>query len=112
MVDDDKIIVILKLPLLHEYERFEIYKTMSIPLSMVNSSLFKQTDTRVNLITYQLEGFGLAINKEKTRYATLNEHELMSCSDRNINFCHTQSAVYTVGLSTDCILHLFLQNKI
>ena len=112
VVDNDKIIVILKLSLLHEYERFEIYKTMSIPLPMVNSSLFEQTDTRVNLITYQLEGFGLAINKERTRYATLNEQELMSCSDRNINFCHIQSAVYTVGLSTDCILHLFLQNKI
>ena len=112
VVDYDKIIVILKLPLLHEYERFEIYKTMSIPLQIVNSSLFEQTYTRVNLITYQLEGFGLAINKESTHYAILNEHELMSCSDRNINFCHIQSVVYTIGLSTDCILHLFLQNKI
>lgn len=112
VVDDDKIIVILKLPLLHEYEQFQIYKTINLPLPMANSSLFEQTDTHVNLITYQLEGFGLAINKERTRYATLNEHELMSCSDRNINFCHIQSAVYTVGLSTDCILHLFLQNQV
>ena len=45
IVDDNKIIVILKLPLLHEYEQFEIYKTMSIPLPMVNFTLFEQTDT-------------------------------------------------------------------
>ena len=43
VVDDDKIIVILKLPLFHEYERFEIYNTMSIPLQTVNSSLFEHT---------------------------------------------------------------------
>ena len=60
--------------------------------------------------TCQIVGFGLAINKERTRYAILNEQELMSCSDSSINYCHIQSTVYTVGLSTDCILHLFLPN--
>lgn len=111
IVDNDQIIVILKLPLLHEYEQFEVYEIMSIPLPMANSSLFEQTDTRVNLMTYQIEGFGLAINKQRTRYAVLNEQELMSCSDRNINYCHIRSAVYNVGLSNSCILHLFLQNN-
>ena len=50
LVDDDHIVVILKLPILHEYEKFEIYKIMSIPLPMVNSSLFEKTDTHVNLV--------------------------------------------------------------
>lgn len=110
LVDDDHIVVILKLPLLHEYEKFEIYKIMNIPLPMANSSLFEKTDTHVNLITYQFEGFGLAINKERTRYAILNEQDFITFSDKNINFCHIQSAVYAIGLSTDCMLHLFLQN--
>ena len=64
VVDDDKIIIILKLPLLHGYEQFEIYKAMLIPLPMVNSLLFEQMDTHVNIISYQLEGFGLATNKD------------------------------------------------
>ena len=111
IVDENQIVMILKLPLLHELERFEIYKVVNIPLPILNSSLFELGNSRVNLMSFQLEGMGLAINKERTRYAILSQDELISCSNLGINYCQIKSAIYAAGLSTDCVINLFLQNK-
>ncbi|XP_045161463.2 uncharacterized protein LOC123526385 [Mercenaria mercenaria] len=107
---DNQIIIVAFLPILEMYEKFDVYRLINMPIALFNNSI-QETDTHTVLAQYQLEGKGLAINTQRTKYAILTEHELKQCSNKHLGYCNVRSALYTVGLSTKCIIHLYLQRE-
>lgn len=104
---DDKIVVVIKIPLLQVNNQYEIWKVFNLPI--IIRSLDGDQNAQGMVATYRIESSGLMINKAKTKYALLNQVELAVCSEPTVNYCNVQSPIFPVNLAKLCIVHLFLQ---
>ncbi|XP_053400522.1 uncharacterized protein LOC123555201 [Mercenaria mercenaria] len=86
MLVANKIIIILHVPVLEQYERFNIYKVINMPIA-IQSNSSRTPNTQTLLAKYQLEGTGIAFNTDMTRYAVLTDSELASCSNKALGYC-------------------------
>lgn len=100
-VKNNRIIMLVKVPLNDHYESYTIYRTFDIPIIHQNTSIPPVSTTMA--AKYNLEADGLAINKINTKYILLNDKEIEYCSQTS--FCHIPKPMYSVEL------HLFLDNK-
>ena len=108
LLDEKRIVVIIKIPLLYVHNQYEIYQVFNLPIPVENL----QTDNvnAPDMITkYNLESEGLMIDKSKTRYALLTRAETEICSDSSVKYCNVQSPIYPVNLARLCVVNLFLQ---
>ena len=109
VLDEDKILVIVSVPLLDRNTTFEIYKVCNAPLPYYNQSIPAQLQPDI-VAQYKIETFALAINAEKTKYMLLNSDELNHCSTSLLSYCSIHSSVFPVTLSERCIVNLFMNN--
>ena len=109
ILDEDKFLVIVSVPLLDRETTFEIYKVFNTPLPYYNQSI--PTELQPDIVAqYRLETSALAINAEKTKYMLLNSDELNHCSTPLLSYCSVCSSVFPVNLSQRCIVSLFMNN--
>lgn len=110
LLEDDRIIIVLSIPVLHTSNRFEVFKAHSLPLAI------KGVKTDNNhapdmIATYDLEAHGLMIDQGRTKYALLTKDEIDQCSDPSIKWCSVTEPIFPVNLAKLCLVHLFLKNS-
>ena len=100
---DNKIIVLIKLPLMDHDSSLDLYRIYNLPI--FNPSLNKA-------LTYQLEANTLAVSTDRN-YATIpTESEFLECTLANGHFCNLRSALYHMQSSKLCVISLFLKDEI
>ena len=95
ILNEDRFLVIVSVPLLDRETTFEIYKVFNTPLPYYNQSI--PTELQPDIVAqYRLETSALAINAEKTKYMLLNSDELNHCSTPLLSYCSVRSSVFPV----------------
>ena len=110
VLEKDRIIVIIVLPLLQYDNHFEIYKAINLPVPLINEAV-KTSDTHTMVARYDLESAGLAINLQRTKYVLLSKTHLKECTNPRLGVCNMKLPIYPVNLSNKCIVALFLNSR-
>ncbi|MCG8034449.1 MAG: envelope fusion protein [Candidatus Thiodiazotropha taylori] len=108
-LDDDRMIIVIILPLVQYDHQFEIYKVINLGMPLLNGSI-ATSDTHAMVARYDLEAAGIAINIPRTKYVLLDSQQLGECSKPVFGTCDLKSAIFPVNLSNKCILALFLES--
>ena len=113
IIDGNKIIIVLSVPLLEVNSLMEVYEIINIPLP-VSPDIQIANATKDLTAMYSLETRGLMIDKTRTKYALLSSEELAVCGNPARNYCTPRSPIFPINLSNLCTVNLFLgnQNKI
>ncbi|MEW8543129.1 MAG: hypothetical protein AB2693_06300, partial [Candidatus Thiodiazotropha sp.] len=110
VLEEDRIIVIIVLPLMQYDNHFEIYKAINLPVPLMNEAI-KTSDTHTMVARYDLESAGLAINLQRTKYVLLTDSHLKACTNPRLGVCNMKLPIYPVNLSNKCIVALFLNSR-
>ena len=106
MLYENKIVVIIQIPLLEINHQFDIYQVFNLPLAVPNLG-----NAQSMIATYQLESEGFMINKAHTKYAILTAAETNICSKATTTYCKVESPIYPVNLARLCVINLFLRKQ-
>ena len=97
----DKIIVLVKIPLVGNHSALDIYKMYNLPAS--NPTIGKS-------VKYNIKGKSIAVSHDK-RYATIpTDSEIIECSLVSGHLYSLRSALYHIQTSKRCLTALFLRN--
>ena len=97
----DKIIVLVKIPLVDNHSVLIFYKIYNLPV--FNPIIGKS-------VKYNIEGNSIAVSHDK-RYATIpTDSEFIECTLASGHFCSLRSALYHMQTSKWCLTVLFLKN--
>ena len=110
LLDENRIVVIIRIPLLRNNHKFEIYKAYNLPLPVkdIQTDNMKAPDL---IATYDLEGDGIMVDKERTNFALLTKYETDICSNPVVKWCNVKSPIFPINLARLCIINLFLKNQ-
>jgi uncharacterized coiled-coil protein SlyX len=108
---DNKLLIILSIPLLDAQETYLIYRIHNLPALMTNGTNAIINNDCSMVAQYKLETAALAINSRRTKYILLSQDELQTCCNPLMGFCFARSPVYKTSLSRLCVIALFLQDK-
>ena len=80
LLEEDKIVVILNIPLLYISSQYEIYRIFSLPIPIkdVQTDSLKTPDLTAR---YDLVAYGLMVDRRQTNFALLSQAETETCSD-------------------------------
>ena len=109
--ENNKLITIVKIPLLDVNEEYEIFKVHNLPLPYVGRNITEEDQPNM-VARYQLEADYLGVNAERTNYMLLTGTDVAHCSSKLTDFCQTKSPVYPVNLSKLCVMSLFMGHKV
>ena len=102
MPHEDKIIFLVKIPLIDNDAVLDLYKVYNLPV--FNPILGKS-------LKYNVEGYTLAVSLDRN-YATIpTETEFIECTLASGHFCNLRSALYHMQSSNWCIFALFMKNE-
>ena len=110
VLDEDKILVVINIPLLDQNGEYEVFKTHVLPLLWVNATLGTQNLPDM-VASYDVQYAGLLINKERNKYILLDSDDLQACSNAAMKYCTPRNAILPVNLHQHCMLALFLKNN-
>ena len=116
-VVNDKIVIIIRVPLLDVNGRFEIYKVVNLPMPFIKPTIeppttpAKTEGTSLSAI-YTLEANAIAISTDRTKYALVDDDTIHECSRPRLGFCALRHATYPVNTAQTCMSALFMNNKI
>ena len=110
VLEENKIIVLINIPLLDASNDFEIFEAHSLPVPM-QEKVNDEKVTRDILAEYELEAKAIAVDKERTKYILLNADEVQQCTGSLASHCAMRSPIYPINLSQFCIISLFMRNK-
>lgn len=85
--ENNKLLIILSIPLLHAQDTYSIYKVHNLPALMTNQSNSIIDNGRTKIAKYDLEANSIAGNTDRTQYMLLLSDELRSCSNPLMGFC-------------------------
>ena len=112
MILDEKIIIILNVPLIDPTNKMEIYRAVNLPLPNIALSTQKgKNKEQPMLAQYHLEKSVFAIDKSRMRYALLSEDQATRCVETKIGFCQFVNPLYPTHVNKFCIIALFLSNE-
>ena len=109
LLDNDKLLVVINVPLLDQNGEYEVFKVHVLPLPWVESLSTPQLPNMV--ATYDVQYTGLLINKERNRYALLDTEDVHACSNAVLKYCTPRNAVLPVNLHQHCVLALFFKSN-
>jgi hypothetical protein len=104
--EDDKIIVLVPVPLLEVNNVLEVFEVINLPLPLPQATAEHKRLTA----SYVLEAKALAVDAKRSRFVLLDELEFRMCSRPLIGFCDFKSPLYPVNLNNFCIISLFLND--
>ena len=106
---DNKILIIISIPLLDQSDVYEIYHAYNLPLPLQRHGT--NNDVYDIVAQYQIEANTLiAINKERTKCVLLTSDETLQCKNPVTGFCSIKSPIYSVNTNKFCITALFMKN--
>ena len=102
MNHDNKLVLMINIPLVHLVSRMTLYKIHNLPI----------LEPRIKKsLEYQIEGYNLAVTKDN-KYATLlTDSEFINCTLAAGHFCSLSTGLYNIDNSKWCLLSLYLKNK-
>ena len=100
---EDRIAVIISVPLLDVDGIYEIYDVVNLPIPHSNHTGMT--------IHFRLEAEAVAINRQRTRYTLLDSTGLSRCNSKIMHFCDIKNSIYPISRSKSCVLALFLKDK-
>lgn len=109
VLENDKILILINIPLLDYNGEFDVYKVYSIPVPL-HQNFSRNSGLPDMVAKYSVEYSGLLMNKDRSQYAPLTEHELQTCGSAVVKYCSPQNAVLPVNLHRLCILALFFKD--
>ena len=110
---DQRIVIIIMLPLVDINGNFKIYKAHSLPIPLNWSNhIPESTRTEEWVAEYKLESAGLAINSDRTRYALINEEIMERCLNLRSGACNLKRPTYPVNIAENCIVSLLMDKRI
>ena len=110
ILEHDKIIVLIFIPLLDSSHDFEIFEAHSLPIPMEQEES-GQKIVRSLLAEYELEAKAIAVNKERSKYVLLHKDEIKQCVGTLASHCAMRSPIYPINLSQFCIVSIFMRNE-
>ena len=109
ILDGDKVLVIISVPLLDFHGEFEVYKVYNLPLPM-HQNLSDGSTLPGMIARYDIEYQAILINKDRTRYALLEADEIHKCSNTVVKYCSPRYAILPVNLNHLCVLAFFTKD--
>ena len=103
VLDSDKLLVIINLPLLDQNGEYDVYRIHALPLPWVQASSIQNLPNMV--ATYDVQ------YKERIRYALLEADEIHAFSNVVMRYYTPRNAVLLVNLHRHCALALFLKEN-
>ena len=110
VLDVDKILIFISLPLLDLNGEFKINQAISIPLQLPLASTGNSELSDMDA-TNDRETPNFMINIQRTSYALLSPEETQRCNDHLVYFCALETATFPINLSKLYVIALFTQNK-
>lgn len=112
--EKEKLIVIIKIPLINLNEIYDIYKISNIPVIDVNISNANNNDIDTTVMTakYLLESDYIALNKARSSYIIPNIKDIDACIRFPKGFCRIDSPIYPTNLPRYCVLALYKKENI
>lgn len=98
---NDKINIILDIPLLNSKYSYEIYNVINIHIPILSNN-----DNMA--LKYQLEANSFMISKDRSHYALLSDQERIMCTDIMLQYCNPRVGLFPINLSKLCLTALFL----
>ena len=102
MAYTDKLVVLVKLPLLDASGQYEIYSVMDMPVPFPPTNL---------TAVYDLEFKQFGISKDRTQYLILDDNDMARCGLETLRFCPLNSPTYKVSERKTCVIAVFLKQK-
>lgn len=109
VLEKDKIFVIVPVPLLDQDDFLEIFQIQNLPVPMGHVVADKTMSTMT--AQYTLEATALAVDKKRTRFALLDERDLVECTKPSLGFCSIKSPMYPINLNKFCVVALFMKDS-
>ena len=110
LLENDKITVVINIPLLDYHGEFEVFRIHSIAVPP-NQKFNKSSGLSEMVEKYDVESPGILINKDRSQYALLDSDELQTCGNQVMKYCSPKSAVLPVNLHRLCSLSLFFEDN-
>ena len=107
ILENDKIIVMINIPLLDYNGEFDVFQAHSIPVPLHQN---KSSELPDMVAKYNIEYSGLLINKDRSQYALLTPEELHTCGNTAIKYCSPKNVILPVNLHQLCLLALFFKD--
>lgn len=109
VLENDKVLVLINLPLLDYNGQYEVYSAVSVPVPL-HQNFTKSSGLPDMVAKYKIEYPGLLIDKDRRQYALLTDNEIKTCGNPIIKYCSPKNAVLPVNLHRLCILALFFKD--
>ena len=110
--ENNKILIILDIPLINRGTQFEVFKIYNMPVPNVAiSKQFPKEEPLKNrhlVANYMLEAKALAINRQRTKFVIMTDEEAKLCSSPLVSFCKFISPIYPANKNTFCLVALFI----
>ena len=108
LLDQDRILVLLSVPLLDTDAYYELYSATSLPFAFESAS---DGSTHGLMASYKLEAETFAIDTHRTKYVFLTAEETNVCLHNVGEYCNIRKATYSVEHSHSCAIALFTKHN-
>ena len=106
LIENDKLLILMSVPLLDRDSIFEIYQVINLPIT------YSRTDQRMGAVArYRLETECIALNLARTKFMMLPEEEASKCKADALRICTSTSPIYVTGNHKLGVLELFKGDK-
>ena len=107
---NNRIEIVLDIPLLNTKESFDIFRVYSFPLPLI-PILESKTKGSQFTANFRLESEAIMISQDRTQYSLLSEHEYQLCANQEIKQCLITSARYKTIWNKHCVVAMFVNEQ-
>ena len=110
IISNEKILVIVSLPLVNIHHKYFIYKVHNFPFPVKNNKTLP--NVLKNMVAYRnLESQYIGVNLERSRYMLLKSEDVQQCIGHRLQFCALRQPIYPVNLSRLCVIAVFMDER-
>ena len=106
--DENKIIVIINIPLVDADGQYDLYQIFNVPLPFNDT---QNTNSESVVALYDLEATHIAVAPAWNRFVVLRPDEVAQCNSPGNNICELRSPIFHANINKFCLIALFLKNK-
>ena len=107
--DDDRMLMIIDIPLVNFLQRLQIYKIYNLPIAhpeMYINDTSPKTSKHITAL-YEVETNVIGIDTSRSNYVLLHKEEAKACIESNSKFCQITSPTYPINVNKFCVMALF-----
>ena len=109
---ENKIMIILHIPLANQVDRLEIFEVINLPLPNLDSKVvYDSFKPKRMTAMYDIESEIIAIDKARTKYSLLTKDQSKQCISNKFDVCKSITPLYPTNVNKFCVIALFLSNR-